>query len=66
MIDKIIAWLFARFLDWALEKVKREVDEAKQKHEQDKVDERNAKAYEEAKERADKIRRANDLLNGAH
>lgn len=67
MLSKLFAWIVKVALDWALKILGQKVKEKKDQIQDDKkaevINEENIKEYVEAKDRPDKIKAAEDLLN---
>lgn len=68
MLQGILLWLAEKTLFWflgkALKEVKDKASEIAKEAEQGKINDTNLKAYEEAKDRLERIKAATDLLNG--
>jgi hypothetical protein len=68
MIEKVMLWLLGKILEWLFGKAEQELKEVADKmaleKEREQVDEQNVIKYQEAKDRADRIKAASNLLNG--
>lgn len=60
IIAKVIQWLLTMLFNAASKEIKRQRDQM----ERDKLNAENIKKYKEAKNRAEKIKSALDLING--
>lgn len=69
-MNTILTWLVTTLLNWLMGRVVSAVERYADKVALDKqrgiTDEANIKAHAEAKDRAEKIKAASDLLNSAH
>jgi hypothetical protein len=61
VLTAVAIWILNQLKDWAMNEAKKAYD----KSQQDKTNEENAHAYQEAKDRAERIKRAEELLNGS-
>lgn len=68
MLDKILMWITQAVLNWMAAKVQKEVtklyDLAKDEKEFEEKNKKNVEKYESAKDRFEKIKAAQDLLDG--
>ncbi len=68
MIQNVLIWLATKLLELAVsflfEKAEDKISEAKDTAKDAATDAANLKAYQEAKDREERIKRATDLLNG--
>lgn len=66
MLQTIFGWLAKSALDWLAKFIAAEVVQWKKEHERDVTNEENKKKYDEATDRADRVKKATDLINGTH
>lgn len=68
LIEGVLAWLLKQILAYLASRaesaVQGHLDQNKQDQANGKIDDDNLKKYQDAKDRADRIRAAVDLLNG--
>lgn len=69
-MSAFLTWIVNIILNWLAELVTREIQQAHDKvvldQQRGKIDTANIKAHEEAQTRAEKIKTAQDLINGVH
>ncbi len=68
MVEKILMWIVSRILETLFGKAQKAIEEAKKDKEREtqreETDEENTEKYQKATDRAERIKAAQDLLNG--